>query len=513
MKTKHVISSKDTFNKVVSAVKKMSALIKPTYGPAGNKVIIDKQTHKLVVDDGVQIARDIVLDDPVENAIVRVVRETAITTNDRQKDGTTGAIILVDALIDIVSKKTIVNGRKIERELKQGLLEVKDQLKDVSTEIETKEDLKKVAMTAFDNEEIAEIVSDLYFDLGKEAIITLEKSDTMETVAEKVDGMELKSGYISPYMANNHENMTAVLENAHILLTDYRITEEKDILPLMNKMAEGDKKKLVIIADNVEQNALSTLIINLPHVMNPQTKQPGSFASVAIAIPKVKNKVAFLEDLAVLTGARVFSEKKGDLVANAELDDLGTAKKVIVSEDKTIIVEPGGDKKAIKEAIESLESTIKSTTKKKTIEELESRLAFFTSKTAVIKVGAPTENEQKALKYKVEDAVNSVKSAFNHGVVAGSGIALARLETTSPILNEALKYPSRQLRENMGLDEAEIGGDNIVENVVTGEIGNFLDVGVVDPVQTLLAGVESAVSIASLLITSPGILVEYVDEE
>ena len=513
MRTKHVISTKNTFDIIESAVKQMAALIKPTYGPASNKVIIDKQTHKIVVDDGVQIARDMALDDPAENAVVRVVRETAISTNNRQKDGTTGAIILLDAIIDIVSKKTHVNGRKIERELKQGLLEVKEQLKTRATNIETREDLKKVAMTAFDNEEIATMVADLYFDLGKEAIITLEKSDTMETVVEKVDGVELKSGYISPYMSNNHENMTAVLEDAHILLTDYRITEEKELLPLMNKMAKEDKKRLVIIADNVEQNALSTLIINLPHVMNPQTKQPGSFSSVAIAIPKVKNKVAFLEDLAVLTGARVFSEKKGDLVANAELDDLGTAKKVVVSEDKTIIVEPGGDKKAIKEAIQTLESIIGATTKKKTLEELENRLAFFTSKTAVIKVGAPTENEQKALKYKVEDAVNSVKSAYNHGVVAGSGIALAQLETSSPILNEALKYPARQLRENMGLDEAPEFEENQVENVVTGEVGNFLDVGVVDPVETLLAGVESAVSIASLLITSPGILVEYVDEE
>ena len=287
------------------------------------------------------------------------------------------------------------------------------------------------------------------------------------------------------------------------------MTENSDIMPLMEKMAAKQIKNLVIIAENVEQNALATLAINLPQVMNPHLKAPGTFPAVAVALPKVKDRDVFLEDLALLTGAKVFSFSKGEKLENVEIADLGRAAKFIARREESVIVSPGGNKTDIAMAITTLRSSVEAETDATQKKDLQYRLSMFTNSLAVIKVGAATENEQKALKYKVEDCVNAVKSAYKHGVVCGSGLALSHIKTSSPILNEALKYPARQLRENMGLDEdQELKVDEAL-NVVTGQTGKFMEVGVMDPVDVLLAGVESAVSIASILLTSSGMIVEH----
>lgn len=509
MNSEHTIVKDRTFEKTKSAVNQMVDLIRPTYGPASNKVIIDKFPYRMVVDDGVQIARDFQLNDPVENAIVKVVREVLITTNDRAGDGTTGAAMMLQSIVNEVGRKNVFDGRKVELELKKGLEEVVSNLKASATPIETKEDLKKVALISFDDENIAEMIAETYHKLGKDGIITLDKSATMETTIETADGTKIESGYISPYMVTNPQRMETEVPNPYILITDYRITETSDILPLMDKMAKENKKNLIIIAENVEQQALATMVINLPHVMNPQTRQPGTFMSVAIAAPKMDDRKQYLEDLALLTGAKMFSLEKGDKLENVEIADLGQAEKIIVKREETIIVDPKGDKTEVSVAVTALRSSIDAEKDKKKKDALKKRLAQFTNTLAVIKVGAPTENEQKTLKYKVEDAVNSVRSAYQNGVVCGSGLSLARIKTSSPILNEALKYPARQLRENMGLDgDIKDIKDGEALNVVTGKTGAFLDVGVVDPVDVLIAGVESAVSIAGILLTSSGMIVE-----
>jgi chaperonin GroEL len=509
MTTQHLIISDKTFQTIKSAVNKMVDMIRPTFGPASNKVIIDKQLYRMVVDDGVQIARDFQLDDPAENAVVKIVRETLVKTNDRAGDGTTGAGIMLQAIINEAARKTKVDGRKIEIELKRGLEEVKSYLTKRAKHIETKEELLKVARISFDNPEIAEMIADLYFKLGKDALITIDRSPTLKTTVETTDGINIARGYISPYMVNNGERLECVLEKPYILLTDYRLTENSDIMPIMEKMAAKQMKNLVVIAENVEQNALTTMVINLPQVMNPQTRAPGTFPAVAINLPKVENRDVLLEDLAMLTGAKVFSHDKGSKLEDAVIEDLGRAEKIIVKREDTTIVSPGGNKIDIAMAISSLRLNIDSESDEKKKADLKHRLAMFGNSLAVIKVGAPTENEQKALKYKVEDCVNAVKSAYQHGVVCGSGLALSRIKTSSPILNEALKYPARQLRENMGLDgEQDLKVDEAL-NVVTGEVGRFMDVGVMDPVDVLLAGVESAVSIACVLLTSTGMIVEH----
>lgn len=512
MKT-HTIVTDKTFETIRTAVNKMVDVIRPTFGPASNKVIIDKQLYRMVVDDGVQIARDFELDDPVENAVVKVIRETLIKTNDRAGDGTTGAAIMLQAIVNETSRRSRFDGRKIELELKRGLEEVKAHLQKTAKHIKTKEELKQVALVSFDNEEIAEMIADLYFKLGKDALITIDKSPTLATTVETTDGVQIDRGYISPYMINNGERLECVLEKPYIPLTDYRITENTDLMPIMEKMAAKGARNLVIIAENVEHNALATLVINQPHVINPQTKQPGTFASCAINLPKVDDRATLLEDLALLTGAKVFSASKGTKLEEADVADLGRCGKIISRRDETLIVSPGGKKIDIAMAVSGLRSAADAETNEKKKKDLLHRLAMFQNSMAVIKVGAPTENEQKALKYKVEDCVNAVRSAFRHGVVCGSGLALARAKTSSPILNEALKYPARQLRENMGLeDELELKVDEAL-NVVTGQTGKFMEVGVMDPVDVLLAGVESAVSIASVLLTSSGMIVESEKKE
>lgn len=496
------------FEKIKLAVDNLVDFVKPTYGPASNKVIISKLMYKMVLDDGVQIARDYKAKGEVENSIVNVIREVAISTNDKVGDGTTSSLIILQGIINEVSRKTRWDGRKIELELKKALEEVKAELREKKYEIESKEDLEKVARISFDDDRISKMIADTYHELGKNGIITIEKSSTEETHIETSDGIKFNTGYLSPYMVTNPNKMETEMQKPLILITDYRLTQTSDVIGILNKMAEESKQNLVLIAENVEQTALSTMVINHTNVVNPQTQKPGVVTSVAISAPKGMDKKTFLEDLAMMTGARLISETKGDKMENVTLDDLGSADKIIVSKEETVIVSPKGDKGEIATAISGLENAINNEKNQKERQSLEKRLATFTNTIAVIKVGAATENEQKALKYKVEDAVNAVKQAYNGGIVCGAGIALANCKTSSSILNEALSYPSRQLRENMALDGEPVTDTENIENVVTGEKGNYLEVGVVDPVEVLIAGIESAVSIASVLITTKGIIVE-----
>jgi len=487
-----------TFDVIQSAVNKLVNFVRPTYGPAGNKVIISKVTHAIVVDDGVQIARDFELPDSAENAVVKVVREVAIKTNDRVGDGTTSSLIMLQAIINEIARLGKSDGHGLSLELTKGLNEVKEQLLKSAKKITTKEDLKKVARVSFDDAKISEMIADLYFKMGADATITIDRSPTMDTSTETSDGLTIKNGYISPYMITNPDRMETVIEKPYILFTDYRITEANDLLPLMNKLAEKNVRELVVIAENMEGTALATAVLN---------KVQGKFLTVAVVAPSDNRKVS-LEDMALMTGAHMFTESKGDKLENAELEQLGRAARFICRRSESVIVGPKGKKADVAAAIASLKEAIANETDESRKKESTMRLAAMTNKVAVIKVGAPTENEQRALKYKVEDAVNAVKAAYKNGVVCGAGLSLYRLKTSSPILNKALKYPYRQLLVNMGIDEELDLAEGEAYNVVTGRTGKFMEVGVVDPVDVLIAGVESAVSIASMLITSSGIICE-----
>ena len=503
------ITTKDPFDIIKRAVAKAVELVAPTYGPSANKVIISKVTHALVVDDGVQIMRDLELADPNENAVLKVIREAAIKTNDRAGDGTTGSMIMLGAIMDEVGRTTRRDGHKIERELKKGLKEATDQLRAQAKPIKTLEELKKVARISIDDEEVSDVVADTWHKVGKDGSVTLDTSPSMKTTAELSEGITFNHGYIHPAMVNNPERMEALIDKPFILITDYRITEAADIMPLMNLLAaEKQGGRLVIIADNVEQSAMATLVINEPQVYNPQTKTQGSFQSVAIVAPKGDDRLSNLEDIVLLTGGRVFSQTKGDKIQDATIADLGKAERFVARASSSVIIGAKGRKDAVRKAVGDLGVAITSASSQKEREKLEKRLAFFMNKVAVIKVGAPTDNEYKALRYKVEDAVNSVKAAYRGGVACGAGLALARVKTSSPLLNAALQAPHKLLMDNMGLEVDQGLKDGEAVNVVSEETGKFMDVGVADPVDVLVAGVESAVSIASLLVTTSGMVVE-----
>jgi chaperonin GroEL len=512
--TNHIqIVNRETFDVVQSAVNKMVNTIKPTYGPAGNKIIISKFAYRMAVDDGVQGARDFeITDNPAEDAVVKIVREAPVRTSDRAKDSTTGSLIVLQGIINAVGKKTNWRGRQTKLEIEKGLEEAKEQLRALARPIKTTADMKKTAMVSFDNEEVADMIAGLYAKLGNEAVITVDRSPTMDIYAELSEGITLKeTGYLSPYFVTNPERMECVFEKPYFLITDYRLTEAEDVLPLLNKMAEEKIHNLVIIAENVEQAALATLNINLPHVINPHTGRPGVVRSCAIAAPKGENRKTLLEDIALLTGGKFFSESKGDKLELATIKDLGRAVRFVAKREESVIIGPKGKKADIATSLTQLRSAIEAEKEERLKKELIARLALFTNQVAVIKVGAPTENEQKALKYKVENAVNAVKNAIRGGVIPGGGYSLERVKTSSAILNEALKAPRIQLWDNMEVDVSYEGElkENEAYNVVTLQKGDALKVGVIDPVDSIIAGLESAVSIAGILLTSHAIIVEY----
>ena len=337
-----------TFDTIMSATNKLANFVKPTYGPAGNKVIISKLMYNMVVDDGVSAAREFELLDPAEQAVVKVIREVAARTSDHAGDGTTGAIIVYQAIMNEISRKSNRSGRKIVAELKKGFEELRTQLKASARPIETKEDLKKVARISFDNEVVADMIADIFSKLGKDAVVTVEKHPGMDIVSKVNEGLSFERGYISPYMANN-ERLECELDNPLFIVTDYRLTEVGDLIPIMNKMAEANKRKLVIIAENVESHALSTLIVN---------KLQGKFESVAICAPHSADRTITLEDMALMLGAKMFSMNKGDKLEKATLEDLGSCDHITVRRNETIISGPKGDKANIAVAITTLRASI-----------------------------------------------------------------------------------------------------------------------------------------------------------
>ena len=298
MATEITLVGEQTFKVIKSATDKLVDFVKATFGPAGSKVIISKQLYSMEVDDGVQAARDFELSDPAENAIVKIIRKAAISTNDRVGDSTTGSLIVLQAIINEVSRKSRIEGWRIERELKKAVIEAKSQLLKMARQIKTQDELRKGERISFSDEQIADMIADAYFKIGRDGVITIDKSPTMNTTIEMTNGTKIETGYISPYFINNPERMEGVIEKPYILITDYRLTENTDILPIMEKVSVLRDKNLVVIAENVEQNAMATLIINQPHVMNPETRKLGSFPSVAIALPKVEDRTTLLEDLA-----------------------------------------------------------------------------------------------------------------------------------------------------------------------------------------------------------------------
>lgn len=439
---------------ILSAVSKLVTLVAPTFGPAGNKVIIGKGLGVSVLDDGVQIAKDLELEDEAENYVLKLIREVAVKTNERVGDGTTGSLIMLQAILK-EAKDSNLTPRQIVKDLATGLVEAVEQIKSKSKDIKTKEDLEKVARISYDNEEVSKLLAGIIFEIGEDGLIDVQPSQTTTIESEIVKGFKIRQGYVSPYMAN--EGDKCVIEDAVVLVTDKAFFNNQEIVPVMEAVLKSGKSNLVVFCKDFSGEALSTAIIN---------KLKGSFKCLAIELQGSQ-----LDDIALLTGA-----KHTLLEGKIELTDLGSAKRIVSKPEDTVIIDGNGDKEVIALRIAELKKD----------EGNARQIANLTNSVAVIKVGAKTESEAKALLFKVEDASNAVKVAFKGGVVPGAGTTHASLNTSSEILNKALKYPQAQLEENLGM--------------------LLMTEKVIDPTEVVIAGIESAVSIASLLLTTTGII-------
>lgn len=474
--------TQQTWPIIIKAVNELCDFVKPTFGPASNRVIVQQGRGIGALDDGVAISEMFELEDELENAVIKVIKEVAKKTNDRVGDGTTGSLIILQALINEIGKPKEAN--KIIAELHKGLAEFKTEIQKRAKTINSKDELARVAYIAFNNESIAKVIAETLWEIGHEGITTVEESDSLETTHEIVKGLQLPKGFKNPYFINNPEKAEVILEKPYILVSDREIVDGKDILPILDKVIKSGNRQLLVIADDIRGEALAIMIIN---------KVKGNAMFCAVDAPYYSNrKYEGLMDVATLTGANFQMGVVQDL-KNLELEDLGSADRVIITKDSTTIV--GGKGKNLDDYVNELKALIKSSKSELDKSKMEERLAKLTSGVAVIKVGGATENEMKALRYKVEDAVNATKVAYKSGVVKGAGLTLKDIKTSSKLLNRALEYPHRQLLENSGIKELEINE------------------GIIDPVEVLIAQVESAVSIVSLLISTKGILVDKLGEK
>lgn len=454
---------------IKSSVDDLVNFVKPTYGPAGNKVILTDGKVGAVLDDGVSIAELYKSDNKFEQAIHSLVVEVARRTNKRVGDGTTGSLIMAQALVDGLKEDTNVE------ELKKAKDEAIFQLKVRTVDIQKREDLEKVAYMAYRDSKHAKIVSEIIHKLGPEAVVSLEESPNLETVYEFAEGIQFERGFLSPYMVTDTQKMEAVWEDAPILLTDKKIQSINELVPLCEVLVKSNFNRLVVIADDFLGDTLSTVVTNIL-----QKK----FGMLCIKAPGFAHrKRELLEDMAIVTGGQVVGLETES--SNGFTDAiLGRAKKVVAGREKTIIVNGAGDQETIDARVESLKQEGEKQATDFDKARVQERIARLTTGVAIIKVGAPTESEMKAVKYKIEDALNAAKAALKGGVVLGGGQALRDIKTSSELLNEALKAPRKVLEENGGKLEE-----------------------VYDPVDVLVASIESAVSVAVLLKESKGIIV------
>lgn len=463
------IVTEESFQIVLNTVNKLVNLVKPTFGPSENKIIIGKGYLTKVLDDSVQVVRDLQFDNEVENRILNVIREVPESTSKKVLDGTTGSLLELQAIMKQISQSS-KQTRYITRELKQGLKEAIQQLRSKAKQIQTVEELEMVARTSYNDEKVAKLIADTVFKVGKDGLINVEKSDGFDVECSMRDGYEVKKGYISPALVNTNKD-EVVIEKPYILVTDATISTNKQIVPLLNQIIKVDGT-LAIFAKNIEGQALSTLVLN---------KLNGKVKSVAV-------NTTDYDDIALVTGATMYNAERGSL-SDIKLEHLGRAEKIVSTEESTLIV--GGTPN------EQLASVLETAT--------EERKAKLTNSVALIRVGANTDSEAEAIKAKVENAVNSTKQAYKGGYVKGGATSLLEIETSSEILNNALKVPHRVLVENMlelnyiqkilhryGLKKYEV---DIPDNVI-------------DSVNVLIAGMESAVSTACLLCTVRGLVIE-----
>lgn len=514
--------------KIQAGVDKLAEAVKVTLGPKGRNVVLEKKWGSpTITKDGVTVAKEVDLEDPYENMGAQMVKEVASKTSDVAGDGTTTATLLAQ-IIYREGLKTVTAGANpmaVKRGVEKAVERVVEQLKKLSQSVKGRTEISQVATIAANNDStIGNIIADAMEKVGKDGVITVEEAKGMETTLEVVEGMEFDNGYLSPYFVTNPEAMEVELEEPYILLHDKKISSAKDLVPIMEQVARQGKA-LVIIAEDVEGEALATLVVN---------KLRGTLSCAAVKAPGFgERRKAMLEDMAILTGGKVISEEVGLKLENASLDLLGRAKKVKMTKDKTTIVEGAGDTNAIKGRIDQIRVERDKTTSDYDREKLEERLAKLAGGVAVINVGAATETEMKEKKARVEDALHATRAAVEEGIVPGGGVALLRCiealeelklegdeEIGKNIIKKAIQEPARQLAENAGKE-----GSIIVQKVLEKKDTNFgynaakdtfedlVKAGIIDPTKVTRVALQNAASVASLLITTEALVSEIPEKE
>ncbi len=526
--SKEIKFGEDARKKMLDGVNKLADTVKVTLGPKGRNVVLDKSFGApLITNDGVTIAKEIELDDPYENIGARLVKEVATKTNDIAGDGTTTATVLAQAIIKEGVKNVAAGGdpMAIKRGIDKAVESAVEGLKGISSEINGKEDIARVASISANSNEIGELIAEAMEKVSKDGVITIEESKTATTGLNVVEGMQFDKGYISPYFVTDTDKMETVMENPYILITDKKISNIQEILPLLESLMQ-QSGKLLIIADDIESEALSTLVLNkLRGVLNVAAVKAPGFGD---------RRKEMLEDIAVLTGGEVITSDLGLELKDTTIEQLGRAKQVKIQKENTIIVDGAGDKEKLSARVKQIKTQLEETTSEFDKEKLQERLAKIAGGVAVVEVGAATEVEMKEKKLRIEDALSATKAAVEEGIVAGGGTALVNImpavekclndlseeeKIGAKIVLKALEEPVRQIATNAGLEGAVIlnkiksSEAGIGFNAAKEEYVDMKKAGIVDPTKVTRSALQNAASIASMILTTESVVTDKKEKE
>lgn len=524
---KDLFYGEESRRKLLAGVDKLADTVKITLGPKGRNVLIEKSYGSpLITNDGVSIAKEVELEDQVENMGAQLVKEVATKTNDVAGDGTTTATLLTQAIVREGFKNVTAgaNPMVLKRGIDGAVEAAVDYLKSSAKKVDDKESIAQVASVSAGDQEIGRLISEAMDKVGKDGVITVEESKSLGTTLDVVEGMQFDRGYLSPYMAANSEKMEAVLDHPYILLTDKKISNIQEIVPLLEDIMKSGSK-LLIVADDVEGEALATLVVN---------KLRGTLDVVAVKAPGFGDRrKAMMEDIAILTGGTVISEELGYELKETTIDMLGRAETVKVNKDHTVIVNGNGSRTEIKERIDSIRAEAEETTSDFDREKLQERLAKLAGGVAVINAGAATETELKDKKLRLEDALNATRAAVEEGIVSGGGVALigaipavteyadsleGDMRTGAKIVERALEEPVRQIAENAGFEGSVVvskvkeSPEGIGFNAASDEYVNMIDAGIVDPVKVTRSALQNAASVSGMLLTTEAGITEIKED-
>lgn len=530
---KQLIFSEEARRRLEKGVNTLATAVSTTLGPKGRNVALDKKFGApTVTHDGVTVAKEIELEDPYENMGAQLLKEAATKTNDIAGDGTTTATVLAQHIVKEGLKNVAAgaNPMLLKQGIEAGTQALADKIRSMAVTIDSKEEIAQVASISAQNDEIGQLIADVMDKVGKDGVITVEESKSLEFETEYVEGMQFDRGYLSPYFVTDSDTMESVIEDAYVLIHDKKISSAQDLVPILEKLIQMGSRNLVVIAEDIDGEALATLVLN---------KLRGMINALAVKAPGFGDRrKAMLQDIAVLTGGQVITEEMGRKLESVQISDLGRAAKIVATKDDTTVVDGQGDEGQINARVEQIKVEIDRSTSDYDREKLQERLAKLAGGVAIIRVGAATEVELKEKKHRVEDALSATRAAVAEGIVPGGGVALLNAlpaldsvqlaegdrMTGVGILRRALTAPMRKISENAGKNgdvviqdvkraQEKAGNINIGFNVLTDEFVNMIEEGIIDPARVTRGALENAASIASMILTTEALITDIPEEE